>query len=197
VKLLLVGAGGHSRAIAEAANQSGHQIVAVSDPRPDVYLMGVSRFSDDAAELPGEIEGIVIGVGGVSPRQLERRFALYESYRARGLAAPAIVHPTAWISESAVIGAGVVVLARAVVQPGAVLDEACIANTGCIVEHDTFIGAGAHIAPAACVLGTVNVGRAAMVGAGSVVLPGSTVADGGLVPAQGRYPEKSENGDPS
>lgn len=188
LSLLLVGAGGHARAIAEALAAGESPIDAYVDPRPSDWLKARHVGSDGEAEtLPAQ--GFVLGVGGVSPEDLSRRHALYRRYRERGWRPCTVVHPTAVVSAHARIGEGSVILAGAIVQPGAVLEEAVIVNTGAIVEHDSAVGAGAHIAPGAIALGGCAIGAACMIGAGAVVLPDASVPDRTLVPAGERFPQ--------
>lgn len=182
---LLIGAGGHAKAVAEAAVAALGGISAYVDPRPADWLTAIHVTADN--EITASGMPVVIGLGGVTATQLTRRLALLDAYLGRGHRAPAIIHPRAHVSSSARLGAGAIILAGAVVQPGAVVERGAIVNTRAVVEHDSVIGDGAHVAPGAIVLGGCTVGRCAMIGAGAVVLPAATVADEALVPALTRY----------
>jgi sugar O-acyltransferase (sialic acid O-acetyltransferase NeuD family) len=188
VTLLLVGAGGHARAIAEALAAAQSPIDTYVDPQPSTWLKAQHLRSDAEAEaLPAE--GFVLGVGGMSPDQLSRRHALFRAYRKRGWTPRTVIHASAIVSAGSEIGEGCIVLAQAVIQPAARLGEAVIVNTAAVVEHDSSVGDGTHVAPGAIVLGGCKVGAACMIGAGALVLPGAQVPDGTLVPAGGRYPK--------
>ena len=182
---VLVGAGGHAQAVFTALLGCGARIDAYVDPKPCSWLD--ARRLEDGDEVPAS-SAVVIGIGGMRPDKLSDRLALLDSYLARGLDAPPVVHPAATVDRAAVLEAGVVVLAGAVVQPGVSIGRGSIVNSGAIVEHDSKIGAGVHVAPGAIVLGRCRVGDVAMIGAGAVVLPASTVPDGTLVRAATRYP---------
>ncbi|HUU24009.1 MAG TPA: hypothetical protein VMW68_00370 [Methyloceanibacter sp.] len=185
---LLVGAGGHAKAVVEALEAGDIEIDAYVDLMAKDWPAARHIPSDEAALLLKK-GNVVIGMGGVTGADLSRRLALLRRYRDAGWAAPAVVHPAATVSRRAKLGPGTIILAGAVVQPGALIDEGAIVNTCAIVEHDSRIGAGVHIAPGATVLGGCGVGEAAMVGAGAVVLPGAIVPEEGLVPALMRYPK--------
>jgi sugar O-acyltransferase (sialic acid O-acetyltransferase NeuD family) len=188
VSLLLVGAGGHARAIAEALAVAQSPVDTYVDPQPSKWLNARHFRSESEAEaLPAE--RFVLGVGGMSPEQLTRRHELFRAYRARGWTPHSVIHASAVISAQSEIGDGCIILARAVIQPATQLGEAVIVNTGAIVEHDSRIGAGAHVAPGAIVLGGCKVGEECMIGAGALVLPGAEVPDRTLVPAGTRYPK--------
>lgn len=182
---LLIGAGGHAKAVVEAAEATIGDIAAYVDPRPAGWLTAAHVAAD--SEIKANGLPVVIGMGGVTVAQLARRLALLDTYLARGHRAPAIVHPQAHVSPTARLEAGAIVLAGAIVQPGAVVGRGTIVNTRAIVEHDCTIGDGAHVAPGAVVLGGSRVGRCAMIGAGAVVLPGAAVANEALVPALTRH----------
>ena len=83
VSLLLVGAGGHARAIVEALAAAQSPVDTYVDPRPSQWLNAHHLHSDGEAEaLPAE--RFVLGVGGMSIEQLSARLALFHTYRKRG-----------------------------------------------------------------------------------------------------------------
>jgi len=185
---VLIGAGGHAKAVVEAICLTGGKVTAYVDPC-EVEWLPVRRISEQ--ELAVEVAAgaaIVFGIGGAAPDKLEKRLSLLDSYRTSNMPARTVVHPTAYVSRSAAVEDGEIVLAGAVIQPGATIHRGVIVNTGTIVEHDSEIGAGSHIAPGAIVLGGCKIGRCCMVGAGAVVLPGSSVVDARLVAAATRFP---------
>lgn len=186
--LVLVGAGGHARALVEALATLGMTLSAYVDRAECAWLPSLRRYDSDDASQDHDADGFVLGIGAVNPEGLARRLDLFRRYAARGWMAPAVVHPSAIVSGSARLGEGSHILAAAVVQPGAAIGAAAIVNTGAIIEHDSALGEGTHVAPGAIVLGGVRVGACAMIGAGAVVLQGASVPDRTLVPANTRYP---------
>lgn len=182
---LLIGAGGHAKAVAEAVRPTLGPVIAYVDPRPATWLTA-AQIADDAAVKTNGIP-VVMGVGGITPAQLKSRLALLDGYLDRDHPAPAIVHPHAHVSADARLEAGAIILAGAIVQPGAMIGRGAIVNTRAIIEHDSVIGPGAHIAPGAIVLGGCRVGTCALIGAGAVLLPAASTADETLVPALTRY----------
>ncbi|MDP6390069.1 MAG: hypothetical protein QF654_09270 [Alphaproteobacteria bacterium] len=183
-EFVLIGAGGHAKAIVEAIRSAGSDIAAYSDPHAADWLNAPRLNSDEDVEKDTTI---VIGVGGTEPDRLERRLALLDGFINRGHGADPVVHPSADVSPSATIEVGAIVLAGAVVQPDARVGRGAIVNTGAMLEHDSTLGPGSHLAPGAIVLGGCSIGACAMIGAGAIVLPGDTVPDGGFVPAGKRY----------
>ena len=188
MRILLVGAGGHARALVEILRRQGHEIAVYCAPVPSAWLPDVPHVADDGAARGLSLDALVMGLGGTDPAALQGRLDLLLAYLSDGWQAPAIRHGAATIAEDAVLGPAATVLAGAIVQPAAKIAEGAIVNSGAIVEHDSEIGAGSHVAPGAIVLGGARVGSAALIGAGAVVLPGARVPDRGLVPALARVP---------
>ncbi len=188
MNFLLIGAGGHTKAVREAVAAAGDIVTAYVDPRPAAWLE-VHHIADDAtAYAYDETAGIVIGIGGVDPAALRRRLAVLDRYLGAGRAAAPVRHADASVSRSADLGVGAIVLAGAVVQPGATLARGAIVNSQALLEHDCTLGAGSHVAPGAMVLGDCTIGDCVMIGAGAVVLPASTVPDDTMIPAMSRFP---------
>lgn len=188
--VLLVGAGGHAKAIVEALG--GDMIAAYVDGETVPWLKAEHIGGDDLALRSPQPPEFVMGFGGVSPKALRHRLSLFERYLAAGRAAPAVRHPAAYVSPSARIEAGAIILAGAIIQPDVVVGRAAIVNTGAIVEHDSHLGAGCHIAPGALVLGGVTIGRCAMIGAGAVVLPQCEIGDARLIQANDLHPSQAD-----
>jgi sugar O-acyltransferase (sialic acid O-acetyltransferase NeuD family) len=182
VKLCLLGAGGHAKVVADIAERRGHHIVACAAPyRADwIDALWIER-DEDVMNLPDDV-GLALGMGAVTPQQLQERGYLLARF-AGARAAPHLVHPRATVSERAEIGPSAQIMPGSVVNAGASIGAFSIINSGAIVEHDATIGEGAHIAPGAIILGGAVVGDYAMVGAGAVVLPSASIASCTLVKA--------------
>ncbi len=189
MKLILVGAGGHARNVIEMLPAAGHELIGYVDPNPCAWINRPHwKHESETKSLPKDV-GVVLGIGGVTPDQLKKRMQLLNSYRGLGRAAPAIVHPQAIVSKSAVVGEGSHVMAGVVLQANSKIGAGVIVNTGAIVEHDAQVEDGVHVAPGAIVLGAVSVGACTMVGAGSVVVQSTKVPGATLIKAGTRFPE--------
>jgi len=189
MNFVLIGAGGHAKAVCDAIAAAGDAVSAYADPRTAAWLDADHFENDSETDSLDPDTAVVIGIGGVTSEALGARLRVLDRFINAGRNAPAVVHETACVSPSAELGPGVIILAGAVVQPAAKLARGAIVNTRAVVEHDSAIGAGSHVAPGAMVLGGCTVGDRAMVGAGAVVLPGSTVPNDALVPALKRFPQ--------
>lgn len=174
-KLVIVGAGGHARVLAEIVQLSGGwQLAGFTDTDPklkDTRVLNAPVLGTDEI-LEGlrsqGIEKFVIGVG--STKNNGQRSMLYRKVLQVGLEPVSLIHPSAILSPSAEVGRGTVILARAVLNSGAKIGENVIVNTGAIIEHDCVIGDHCHVASGACLSGGVRVGPKSFIGAGATVI---------------------------
>ena len=184
--IVLFGAGGHAKLLAEVLRGQGGTVAAYCDPLPASWIGDATHLTEDDAATP-DMGGAVLGLGAVTPDRLKARLDFADSLRSRGFSLVTVRHDDATVSASATVDDGAQILAKAVVQPAARVGAAVILNTASIVEHDALVEDGAHIAPGAIILGGARVGRCAMVGSGAIVLPGAVVAAESLVPAGSVY----------
>ncbi|MFM2149604.1 MAG: hypothetical protein RLZZ187_1910 [Pseudomonadota bacterium] len=168
--LLVLGAGGHARPVIEALRAMGLAVAGLLDDAARAPVLGVPILGKlDSLGAQGA-SAAVIAIGDNAMRA-----RLGAACQARGLALPAVIHPTALISPSARIGAGVQVMARAVIGPEATLGDFALVNTGAIVEHECTLGPATHLGPGAVLCGGVAVGARALLGAGAVVRAGCRI----------------------
>lgn len=171
--LLIFGAGGHGRVVADAALAAGrwpHVIGSDRDPARCLgeLLPGVALLQVDAA---------VAGAGAIHVAIGDARAREHEC-AALGVARLAsVIHPQAAVSSSANVSPGCFVAAQAVVGPGARLGTGVIVNHGAVVDHDVQVGDFSHVAACAALGGAVVVGRRVLVGSGASILPGLRIGD--------------------
>jgi sugar O-acyltransferase (sialic acid O-acetyltransferase NeuD family) len=168
-KLLIIGAGGHARVVADAARLTGR--------------FDEIAFLGETATESGLVDGLALHTGALDPSRFgtrdwavnvaigdnRKRCALIADAERLGYNLATIIHPFSYVSASARIGAGSAVLAGAVVQAGAELDMGVIVNNRASVDHDCSIGTCAHVAPGAVLAGNVHVGARSFIGAGVAV----------------------------
>lgn len=163
-RLVLVGAGGHGRVVADTARCVGwDEIVFLDDSFPERSNNGEwSVIGPSKADIDGPR---FVSVGdNLLRNRLWRELLLAEC--------PIIEHPSAIVSHASTLGAGVFVAAGSVVQTGTVVGVGAILNTSCSVDHDCLVGCFAHISPGAHLAGGVSVGDRTWIGIGAVVREG-------------------------
>ena len=171
MRLMILGAGGLAKEVADVVLRTGHEIAGYFEEQP-------SRRERPPGGAPvlGEIpaagfDGIVVGVGDCA---LRRRF--YDLY-AGGYECPTLVDPSAVVSRLASIGKGSLVMQGCVVNADAVVGQNELLNVGCCVAHDCTVGDHAHLAPSVMLGGRSQVGAGAFCGTSAVVLPDRRVGD--------------------
>jgi sugar O-acyltransferase (sialic acid O-acetyltransferase NeuD family) len=183
-RLLILGAGGHGRAVADLARACGFTVAGFTDRSLAAGSPGTPVLGTDAelAALirPQQIDGGVVGVGNTA---LVRRAQLYGVLVAAGVPQPALVHPRAVVSPSAEVGAGSVVFAGDVLGSGVRFGVNAVLYSGVVVEHECVIGDHAYLSPGVVLSGQVTVEAGAFLGAGAVVLPGLRIGAGAVVAA--------------
>lgn len=171
--LLIFGAGGHGRVVADAALSDGNWTRVFACDRDPVrcqgeLLAGVALLPVDAA-LAAQAS-VHVAIGDALSREKEVGFLGVDLLAS-------VIHPDASVSAHAAMAPGCFVAAQAVLAPRAALGLAVILNHGAVVDHDASIGDFSHIAPRAAVGGGAQVGRRVLVGSGAAILPGLRIGD--------------------
>ncbi len=185
-EVVILGAGGHARVVADALSLSRPQTRVIGhlalEPAPDdAPELGAWLGSDlEGAEISTDTL-IAIGIGYVDAAGAQRRADLVEAIDDSRLLT--IVHPRASIAGAVSLGAGAFVGAGAVVGVGTTIGRAAIINSSASVDHDCVVGANAHIGPGVVMSGGVTVGEATLVGVGAVVRQGVIIGDHAVVGA--------------
>ncbi|GAA0787483.1 acetyltransferase [Roseibium denhamense] len=174
--LILLGAGGHAKVIADLASAQDRTVMGhVSPGVPIGSPVGQSEIiGNDLDELSDQYMDyeFFVAIG-------DNRIRLRELFRLEraGVQITTLIHPRAYVSKDVQVGSGSVIMAGAVVQAGTRIGRACVINTGATVDHDCHVEDGAFIAPGATICGTVTIGQLSFVGAGANVAPNKTLGN--------------------
>ena len=169
-RLLVLGAGGYGRAVAEVALSLGeYTVVGFVDDRwpeiPPVWGLPVLGRMADLPQLALLADAAVPAIGDNAARQAACHQAM-----AAGLALASVIHPRAVVAPSAVLGQGVTVMAAAVIGTEARIDEGAVINAAVVVDHQAQVGACAYLGVGACM------GGGSTLAAGQRLLAGNTLA---------------------
>lgn len=159
-KLVIIGASGHGKVIADIALKNGYEeIVFLDDNDSLIECAGfpVVGKTCEATNMDGDK---IVAIGSAQIR---------ERIQANLKNIVTLIHPNAVVSRRVEIGKGTVVMAGAVINSDAVIGDGCIINTCSSVDHDCKIGDYAHISIGAHVAGTVEIGKRTWIGAGATV----------------------------
>jgi len=179
-RVILVGAGRFAEETLDVAADAGVVVAAMVEgidpsraaPDADPPILWVD---DQSTFEPGT--PIVPAIG--SPR----RQALIERLEAEGRTLATIIHPSAVVARTAVLGPGCVVFPQVVVGARTRVGRGTILNRGVLIGHHTVIGDHVFVGPGANVAGGVRIGDGAYVGMGSIVRDDRTIGSGATVGA--------------
>lgn len=173
--LLIWGAGGHAKVVAEAVFLMGcHEIVGYLDDVSagrrgerfqNATILGGREILDQFPRDGRHQAFVAFGHNAA-------RLAALDLLRAGGWKVPVVIHPAAMVSSTAALAEGACVMAGAVLQASTRVGRAVIVNSSATVDHDSVLEEGCHIAPGAKLGGDVVVGRRSLVAMGAVVTPG-------------------------
>lgn len=168
-RLIIIGAGGHGKVIADNALKNGYTDISFVDDNATGKCLEfpIIGNSADIEHLNDGNTDFVIGVGNNATRK-----NISEKYSVNWVT---LIHPSAIIATHVSIGVGTVVMAGAIVNSATSIGSHCIINTGAIIEHDNAIGDYVHISPGAKLSGTVSVGESTWIGTGANVINGISV----------------------
>ncbi|OOG50603.1 NeuD/PglB/VioB family sugar acetyltransferase [Polaromonas sp. C04] len=183
--LLIVGAGGHGRSVAEAVLAAGqYRLVGfVDDAAPglrQVWEWPVFGTTVNLARYRQQADAAIVAVGNNRLRE-----ELYTRLDAAGFELATTIHPKAVVSPRAVIGAGSAIMAGAIVGTEAQLRAGVIVNCGAVVDHHCRVEDFGHLGVNAGMAGGSVLGRGAWMQAGSVLGYGVKV-EAGFVLAPGQ-----------
>ena len=174
-EVVIWGASGHAKVLAECIAPLGYRVAALFDNRPILGspLPGVRVYRgwegfEDWRRAHGGRQKFLVAIGGDRGRD---RLEIHDRLEAAGLTPMQAIHRTAFVATNATLGPGSHVLANSTVGVETRIGKQCIINTNASVDHECVLGNGVHVAPGATLAGCVEIGDCVLVGAGAVVLP--------------------------
>lgn len=186
-RVIVIGAGGHGRSVAEAILLLGRdELIGFVDDGADanskVWTYPILGTTDSLHTLRVLADTVVVAIGNNALRE-----KLYALGRDAGFELLSVIHPAAFVSPTATLGAGCAVMAGAVVGTEAELGEGVIVNCGATVDHHCRVDAFGHLGVNACMAGGSVLGHRAWMQAGSALGYGVQVEDGAvLAPGEAR-----------
>ena len=175
-RLLIVGAGGHGRSLAEAAILSGQfEVVGFLDDSlsTDKKVLGVPVLGSLSSMVNhhSATDQAIVAIGNNAVREQVMQQLVDANFELS-----IVIHPRAFVSPSAVIGKGSAVMAGAIIGTEARLGIGTIVNSGAVVDHHAIVDDFGHLGVNACMAGGTLLGRGAWMQAGCALGYGVKVA---------------------
>ncbi len=180
-RLLIIGAGGHGKVVADVAMKMNtwKSIQFLDDNQELKRVLGLEVIGkvEDALKYVHDYQFIV----AIGDNSLRERIQLNLTMAQAKLAL--LVHPDAIIGKQVEIGKGTVVMAGVIINSCTHVGSGCIINTGSIIEHDNIIEDYVHVSPGVITGGTVRIGKGTWLGLGSKIINNVSIAGDCIVGA--------------
>ena len=174
-KIIVVGAGGHSRAIISTLiSQNIWDILAILDINfqgEGEKILGVPVIGEEYSLFKHSDISAVVAIG-----DNHQRMHLADKLRKKGFSLPNIIHPSAQISFEVDMKDGNYIGPLSHIGPSVSIGCGNIINTQANIEHESTIGNYNHIAPSSTICGRVNIQDRVLIGANATVLDKKTIA---------------------
>ncbi len=171
--MILYGASGHGKVIADILKKSGNPEILFWDDDPQARIEGY-----EVIQAPKEYSNkdeVILSIGNNAARFNIAAMGIYKWGRA--------IHPNAIIAENVAIENGSVLMAGVIVNSCTKIGSHCIVNTSGSVDHDCIIESFVHISPNATIAGGVKIGAGAWIGAGAVLIQGIKIGKWAIIGA--------------
>lgn len=164
-KLIIIGASGHGKVIADIARLNGYTNIAFLDDDNSKAECNGYPVIDSIAKAKQYIDSdFIVAIGNARIRE-----SIQKSLINCGLNVVTLIHPKAVIAEKVIIGIGSVIMAGAVLNSASIIGDGCIINTCASVDHDCYIGNYVHVSVGSHIAGTVAIGERTWIGIGATV----------------------------
>ena len=181
-KVIIFGAGGHARVIADIIKKSGDEIVGFLDDNADIQ--GKTIFDSKIVLGDTSEESVkkyvdcyfIIGIGSNRVRKIiSEKYSNLKWYTA--------IHPSSIIGSDVSIKEGTVIMAGTVINTGTVVGKHCIVNTSSSLEHDNILEDYVHISPGSHLAGTVRISEGTWICAGVTIINNITIGKNNIIGA--------------
>jgi len=176
-RILIVGAGGFGREVLQWARdawpaQAGLIAGFLSADADRLHASGCKLpiLADPTVYIPQPGDGLVLAIGIPEAR---RRVA--ESLASRGGEFLTLIHPTAIVSLTAMIGVGSILCPYSIVSDSASTGRCALLNYHASLGHDASVGDYAVLSPYATLGGAAHIGDDVFLGMHASVGPGRRV----------------------
>jgi sugar O-acyltransferase (sialic acid O-acetyltransferase NeuD family) len=185
---ILWGSSGYAKVLAELIALHNSRVVALFDnnPQTESVLSDVPLYIGLKGFLQWrklEISENIFALAAIGGGRGTDRLDIHKIFKENNVNIGTLVHPSAYVSKSSILGAGSQILAHSIIAADAHLGEGCIINHQANVDHECILGDGVHLAPSATLCGCVTLGNNVFVGAGAVVLPRLSIGHDTIVGA--------------
>ena len=171
-KLIIIGAGGHGKVVANIAVLNGYKEIFFLDDdtsKKDIGKYQIIGTTKDIGRYKNEYD-FFIAIGN---NQIRKKISIL--LLDNNIKPVSLIHPSAVIDDTVQIGYGVVIMANAVINADTMIGNNVIVNTASSIDHDCIINDYVHISPGVHVAGNVHIGEETWLCIGSIIINNITI----------------------
>ena len=163
-RLIIIGASGHGKVVADIAELNGYKEIAFLDDDRSKKNNGKYKVIGTCSDIDKFIDDhdFFVAIGNNKIRKRITQILLDKD-----IIQPVLIHPNAIVDKTVLIKEG----------------TGCIINTASSVDHDCMIKDYVHISPGVHIAGTVKVGENTWIGTGTSVINNISIADDCIIGA--------------
>ncbi|NTW98456.1 MAG: hypothetical protein HGB35_00665 [Geobacteraceae bacterium] len=183
MKILLYGSREFSLVVAELVRHCGHTVSGMVDD----YNSGTDILGGIDTVIyshPPSDYGIALAIGY---SDIKARWIAWERIQSAGYYSPPLIHPRAYVADTAQVGQGTMVMAGGIIDIRVKIGSINVLWPGVCINHDTTLGSNSFVSPGVTICGFVNVGSHCFIGAGSVIVDHCTVPEASYIKMHSRY----------
>ena len=179
-KIVIIGASGHGKVIADIAKLNGYQEIIFLDDDITKTKNGKYDVAGTTADIDKYLEqyDFIIAIGNN-----EIRKKITKQLDAKNIIQPVLIHPSAIVDPTATISSGTVVMANVVINADTKIGKGCIINTAATIDHDGKIADFVHLSPGVHIAGTVNIGANTWVATGVSIINNLNICNDSIIGA--------------
>ena len=188
-KVIIIGASGHSAEITDyithynnsVAPELCFDVVGYIDDNKESYnnysFLGpyIGTIKDHEVSLDAEY---IMGIANIQFRR-----TIIQNFLEKGARFATLIHPSAIVSPSAIVGEGCLVAHNASIGAKARVGNFNMLNSRCTIGHDSILGDFNFIGPQVVLSGFTKVGNNNMFGVNSATIPTIEIGDNNTIAA--------------
>lgn len=183
MRILVYGSREFALTVSDLVRHCGHEVVGmVDDYNSGAGILGT--FDEILQSHPPSKFGIAMAIGY---SHIAARWSAWERVCSAGYHAPALIHPNAYVADTAQIGTGTMIMAGAIVDGRAEVDDLVVLWPGVCVNHDVKINRNTFVSPNATLCGFAQVGAHSFIGAGAAVADHCQVPEASFIKMLARF----------
>lgn len=167
-KLIIIGAGGHGKVVADIANRINkwEEICFLDDELTNQEVLGfkvIGTIQD--IEKYKKNTDFIVAIGNNEVREM-----IFNKLKEKKISITSLIHPDSVIGLDVNISSGTVVMPGVVINASTKIGHSVILNTSASIDHDCQIDDFVHISPGVKIAGNVSIGKKSWLGIGSNVI---------------------------